>query len=188
MEPFSPFSQSLVSCQVGAFLLCFFELLTGWILERNAFNKLVGALQSSPQLALSALICPFCSPARKGVERVRENACVRVHNSLSVCIIRFPKHMEWDLSQGDSFVKVSTHGKSISVLSLLTEIVFVLWGQKKFKSWDMVVLCLCIYLPFLFELSQAAAPVQRSLSFHPFWKAAQPHWLIRMYLMKRLRE
>lgn len=37
--------------------------------------------------------------------------------------------MEWDLSQGDSFVRVSTHGKSISVLRLITEIVFCFMGS-----------------------------------------------------------
>lgn len=146
---------------------------------------------------IAAALCPFCGPAGEGGDGGAGGECVCTHThaqqSLSVCIIRFLKHMEWDLSLENcnlslEFVKASTHEKSVSMLSLVTVIVFVIWGQKKFKSWDIVVVCLCIYLPLLFELFQAAVPVQRSPLFHSLWKAAQARWLIRMYLMKRLRE
>lgn len=101
MEPFS--------------LLSVFSKLSGWYLtallfrvahrlERNAFNKLVWG---PPDLFLAGFICIryalFVALQGKELKEreclyvlkcVRVCACARVHSSLSMCIIRFPKHME----------------------------------------------------------------------------------------------
>ena len=86
---------------------------------------------------------------------------VEVSNLLSVFVTRFLKHMERDLSQENS-VKASTHGKSISVLSLVTVTVFV-WGQKKLnhKTW----LCSTSLFTCLFFLN---SPRQQYLSKDPY--------------------
>lgn len=56
---------------------------------------------------------------------------------------------------GKLFAKASTHGKRISVLSLITMIVFVLWGQKKFQSQGIIVPASAFTCPFFFlELSR----------------------------------
>lgn len=78
-------SQSLyISCHVGAFLLCSFELLTDWMLERKAFNRLAlgpsHPLLSRLVCSVAAAFCPSHGSVRKGGGWVRAHA----HVALSV--------------------------------------------------------------------------------------------------------
>lgn len=153
-------------------LSCFvlFELLTDWMLERKAFNRLALG-PSHPLLSLlvcsvAAAFCPSHGSVRKGGGCVRAHA----HVALSVSIIvRFLKHKEWDLLQ-ENFLKASTHGESISRLGLITVIGFVLWSQKKFKSRDIVLPRLCIYLPFFFLNSLPGSSICPKTIVPPFLK------------------
>lgn len=174
MELFSPFS-SLGWLSGWCFPVLFF-----WVgldsgkesFYQSGARALLVLLLVCSVCFIAAALCPSHGPAWEGGdgtgvgwggagESVHPNARTAVSVSMhyKVSQARGMRSFSGKLE----FVKASTHGKSVSMLSLVTVIVFVVWSQKKFKSWDIVVRCLCIYLPLLFELFQAAVPVQRSL-------------------------
>lgn len=73
---------------------------------------------------------------------------------------------------GKLFAKASTHGKRISVLSLITMIVFVLWGQKTFQSQGIIVPASAFTCPFFFLNSPGSSSCPKITIVPPFLKSS----------------